>query len=233
MSSMKTQRLTRLVLICSTLFLGACFNPPRWVYSVPPRAVPAESEPDLTGFWHRKVSRRFPIGRSDYLWKGREWIAIPENGTYKKFHVYVESVEGRLRKILYKETGKIQVRGRWVLFQVESALLSDTKKLKANSKSKVKQAEQLFIPGFTQVKNWKKVNVKALLYHLDDASDALVPASFERFGTVYEHGIHEGAREPYDNTSHEFQKVLNVYLNKKPQPHAYYRDEKQDPEIFN
>ena len=107
-------------IICVSLLPLTCASAPGWISRLPAEggSVPAGEPRELDGLWLRPSQSRYGDGNREAHSVGRETQRI-EDGRYEKLHLYRELVDGRETTQAYRETGRVQRRGVWVLLSPE------------------------------------------------------------------------------------------------------------------
>ena len=213
-----TRTVTRAVALTSLCVgLCACFGGPAWIHSLPKRSPADFRIAELSGTYVRTVESRYSAGNRAVGWQGREWLELGNGkpNAYVKVHLYVEQSGTRVRQIVYRETGTIEIGAQWVLLTPAYAGLY-------RREGTADAAHVVPLPNAADVR-LQPVTPGPLVYFYNARELSLTPAAFERFGKVFEHGIHEGCGQPYETLSPPFRAAALQYNHKVFHRHGYFR----------
>ena len=233
---------------CSTLF---CSARPGWIVRLPDSASPqVGGDVDLHGLvgrWVRTVDSRYGVGNPRAHSIGSETIVIESassNGSsarYTKLHLYREQVGDQGLTRGYRETGTIARRGQYLLFtpeRGESFGPTETQITGADDSD----ATHIQLPDPRELV-WTPNGVPgALLFYYQPErieshpnfaagrriAPRMTPLAYEAFGEIYDHGIYEGAEFPYDFRSGNFHNAVEIWNQKRNQPHGYVKTTDSD-----
>ena len=200
------------------LMLGGCFGGPQWIHRLPGSGRPTMPLEELRGTYVRTVESRYSAANRSVGWQGREWLEIGNGQAnhYVKLHLFVEQNAQRARRVAYREAGTIQMDGSWVLLRPTEAGL-----FRAEI-AVTRDAPALPLPNPAAVR-LEPISTRPLLYFFDAREGSLTPATFERFGQTFEHGIFEGCREPFETVGPAFRAATQQYNHKVFHRHGYFR----------
>lgn len=204
-----------LILLCAH-----CSSHPGWIRELPGTSFSSQAPSKLIGLWERKVRSRYSVANKEIFWQGREWIEIGKSSrnSYEKYHLYADFFKGIYQEIAYAESGLIKIKGRWILFQTEKSKLFRNKRKKD---AKISSPSQIRLPDYKSTAYKEIRKSPPLLFLADKDFFTLTPLTYERFGTWFEHGIHEGFAEAYDYRSDTFKAVFEKYNSKTFHEHSY------------
>ncbi len=204
--------------LCLPLLALACASPPRWISTLPEVGEPGVSLEELHGTYVRTVESRYSVADRSVGWQGREWIEVGESqpNAYAKIHLYAEHTRTHARQVAYVEKGTVEIRGSWVLLRPASAHKREWREARSGS-------GPLSLPGAEPGDGWRSLSVPPLVHHYDARERSLTPATFERFGELFEHGIHEGCASPFDTRHPAFRAATEQYNHKVFHRHGYFR----------
>lgn len=230
------------------VFAG-CSSRPGWITQLPAgdnfTSGTRQMSEKLRGFYERPFASYYSASGIGSRSAGLEWLCI-DTGHYWKFHLLAEQHELQHSSRLYLEQGQIQIAVQestiFVLLIPEMAQSQHatipidknfTKKLgkKHQNQCALKRVSQATV--FLETKSTGQQSVAApassghggsmLYYYFEEPKTALLPAAFERQGTVYDYGTYEGAQYAYDSTSSGMRRALQKFRTHEHQTHAYYK----------
>ncbi len=240
--------------VVAALFVSACSARPGWTTRLPSGAIAGDRsesgieagvesvlpDSEFTGDWSRLVDSRYGVGNPRAHSIGSETLSIArrlaggDGLAYTKTHLYREQVGREVLTRGYREFGRLERRGRYLLLRP----------LRAESFGPVytqappDQAAVAIILPPAAAFAWEPAGTPdALLYFFEaerrEASPhykadrviaaRLTPLAYEAFGEIFDYGIFEGTREPYDFDSQNFRDAVDIWNGKRNQPHAYIR----------
>ncbi|MEQ9365132.1 MAG: hypothetical protein RIF32_12850 [Leptospirales bacterium] len=227
--------------------IAGCSGRPGWILRLPDARVAAGqaaiAPAELIGTWERPVDSRYGVGNPRAHSVGAETLKIAAKGesepllSYTKIHLYREQVGREVLTRAYREFGAIDARGAYLLFRPARGEVFGPDSSQAPPDA---QATAIDVPAVHSL-TWAPVAAPAPLLYYYEAERAepaphyredrkiaarLTPLAYEAFGEIYEYGIFEGTRDPYDYDSTNFRDALKIWNGKRNQPHAYIR---QDP----
>ncbi len=198
----------------------------------------------LPGTWIRLVESRYSVVNPEIYWKGREWIEISLQGdgdrpafAYEKTHLYAEYYRGELRRVAYREAGVLRVQAPWLLFEPGKArVLREKRAVSPEEKKAFDSSRRILLPDLDAPDaggDVKDASPRALRFYYNRESKGtaeqgtlrnlnfLTPLTYERFGTVFEHGIYEGCLQACDPQSRVFRAALRRYNVNSFHRHGY------------
>lgn len=205
------------------LLAVGCSMRPGWVHDLPQNSGLAAGTLSLpAGVWERNAQNRSPAVHRTHYSDARETIETRVDGTYTKVHMAAQVTDSSELLIAYREHGTwTPGGGRWILLQPREAASFEATSHVRNPRRGVDTRYPFPAPESIA---FESVSPPAALLYLLDTNGPeviLLPASYERLGTIYSFGVFEGSEAPFDSSSAKFMHAKDTWLLRRFQPAHY------------